>query len=106
MWSAKCDAGVCCHLQVRVDTLTGVRAAQGAAAHLEGRLRFVAQRAQRARHGQAAFPYAQVARLQRAAHAPIVQYAVAHLPPHPVTQIIKNERHRLGKGQRMGAINS
>lgn len=72
-------------LQVGIDALAGIGLAEIAAAHLEGRLRLVAQRAQHARNRQAAFPEPQVPRLQRAAHAPVVQDAVAHLPAHAGT---------------------
>lgn len=71
------------NLEVGIDALAGMRAGEGAAAQLEGCLRLVAHRAQCPRHRQAALPDAQVARLQCAAHAPIVQDAVPHLPEHP-----------------------
>ena len=66
-------------LQVAIDALAGAVLAEAVRAHLEGRLRLVAQRAQHVCGPQAAASQAQVPTLQRAAHAPIVQDAIAHL---------------------------
>ena len=70
------------HLHVCVDALAGALAAQAGRADPEGRLRFVAERAQHVCQAQAARPDAQVPALQSAAHAPVVQDAVAHLHAH------------------------
>ena len=67
------------HLQVGADALAGAVLAQAVGAQLEGRLRLVAQRAQHVRGPQAAASHVQVPALQCAAHAPVVQDAVAHL---------------------------
>ena len=82
-------------LQVGIDALASSLLAQAVGAHLEGRLRLVAERAQRVSCPQAAASYAQVPILQRAAHAFIVHDAVAHLHAACASKILPLMRRHL-----------